>query len=64
MKVYVVATSLGEYQDALRALGLHDRAAVHVTPERLAAGLDPNGPVLVVRDGRIEKLDDEPRRAA
>ena len=56
MKVYIVAATLGEYQDALRRLGLHERAAVHVVPA--ADGVTaidpwPDGPVYLARFGQL-----------
>jgi hypothetical protein len=60
MKVYIVAATLGQYQDALRALGLHERAAVHLI-ELPEAPVD--GPVYVYSSGWIKPLH-ETRRAA
>jgi hypothetical protein len=57
MKVYIIAATLGEYQDALRQLGLHERAAVHVTPR--AGGVTslepwpPQGPAYLYRFGTV-----------
>jgi hypothetical protein len=31
MKAYIIAATLGDYQEALRLLRLHERAAVHLT---------------------------------
>jgi len=53
MKVYIVAATLGQYQDALRALGLHERAAVHLT----ALPTSPvDGPVYIYPSGWLEQV--------
>ncbi len=66
MKAYVVAATLGEYQDALRMLGLHERAAVHL--EQIPARTPLDGPVYVYSHGRPVLLTlcavDAPPRAA
>lgn len=49
MKVYIIAATEGQYQDALRILGLHPRAAVHVTELRAAV----DGPVYEFRGGQL-----------
>lgn len=56
MKAYIIAATLGEYQDALRVLGLHERAAVHLTqaPQGWAAKVD--GPLYVATNGRVTLL--------
>jgi hypothetical protein len=68
MKAYIIAATLGEYQDALRQLGLHERAAVHImTPGNLQIPRD--GPIYVYRNGAVLPLWGTrrfalPRRAA
>ena len=53
MKAYIVAATLGEYQDALRMLGLHERAAVHLTQVPQGWAVAPlNGPLYVYSHGR------------
>lgn len=53
MRAYIVAATLGEYQDALRILGLHERAAVHLAQVPQGWAVAPlDGPLYVYSHGR------------
>lgn len=62
VRIYVIAETLAQYQDALRQLRTHERAAVHVTREADLEGRD--GPLFEYAEGTVTLIAEAPARGA